>query len=92
MNDETAALRLMKSVGYYRLSAYVYPFRELLPMDQRAVASPAHYRSESITAGTTFEQVDRLWRSPRTGSVRASGRAEPTKRQQVCGVRWFCRC
>ncbi|GAA2833965.1 Abi family protein [Kribbella solani] len=65
IGDEAAALRLLQAVGYYRLSAYVYPFRELLPPDRQAVATPAHYRSETIVPGTTFAQIASLWRFDR---------------------------
>lgn len=60
-----AAEQLVRSVGYYRLSAYVYPFRVLLPEDERQVASPVHYRSDQIVAGTTFEHVAALWKFDR---------------------------
>ncbi|HET6294972.1 MAG TPA: Abi family protein [Kribbella sp.] len=65
VSDEEAALRLLRTVGYYRLSAYVYPFREMLPRDQRTLASPTHYRSETITPGTEFSGVESLWRFDR---------------------------
>ena len=48
--DRTAALRLLRAVGYYRLSAYVYPFRDMLPESAQRVASPTHYRAETIRA------------------------------------------
>jgi abortive infection bacteriophage resistance protein len=34
--------------GYYRLSAYVYPFRVLLPADERQKESPTHYPADLI--------------------------------------------
>lgn len=63
--DQLAAERLLKQVGYYRLSAYVYPFREMLPPEEARIASPAHYRSDAIRPGTTFEHVQSLWRFDR---------------------------
>ncbi|MGJ6121146.1 Abi family protein [Mycolicibacterium sp. Y3] len=63
--DEAAAVKLLKQIGYYRVSAYVYPFREMLPPDQARISSPAHYRSDVIEAGTTFEHVEALWRFDR---------------------------
>lgn len=63
--DEAAAAQLLKQVGYYRLSAYVYPFREMLPPEESRKSSPAHYRSDAIKAGTTFEHVQSLWRFDR---------------------------
>jgi abortive infection bacteriophage resistance protein len=65
-SDETKATSLLKTVGYYRLSAYVYPFRELLPFDRslnREVAQP--YRSDVIRDGITFDNIEALWRFDR---------------------------
>lgn len=62
--DEAAALNTLRAVGYYRLSAYVYPFRELLtPGAPRS--SPVHYRAETMRYGASFEQVAALWRFDR---------------------------
>lgn len=55
------AVALLSSVGYYRLSAYVYPYRELLSEEARCCESPTHYRSDAIMPGTTFEQVRALY-------------------------------
>lgn len=63
--DEAAAVQLLKTVGYYRLSAYVYPFRELLAEVDRQVESPAHFRSDAIQPGVTFEHVRDLWKFDR---------------------------
>lgn len=59
--DEADAVELLKQVGYYRLSAYVYPFRELLPANAARISSPAHYRSEAIAPGVSFDHVRKLW-------------------------------
>lgn len=59
-NDE-AALCVLRAAGYYRLSAYVYPFRLMLD-DHACRATPAHFRAETLRPGTTFEQVEALWR------------------------------
>lgn len=64
-SDEAAAVQLLKQIGYYRMSAYVYPFREMLPPDEARISSPAHYRSDAIRPGTTFEHVHALWRFDR---------------------------
>lgn len=53
--------RVLKTVGYYRLPAYVYPFRELLPENEEQRESPVQYRSETIRPGTTFAHVAALW-------------------------------
>ena len=63
--DPDAARALLQAVGYYRLSAYVYPFRELLPEDERQRVSPVHYRSDGIKPGTTMAHVEELWRFDR---------------------------
>lgn len=63
--DHDAAVALLKSVGYYRLSAYVYPFRDLLPPNERQQVSPAHFRSDAIKPGTTIGHVEDLWRFDR---------------------------
>lgn len=55
--DRDRALHVLKRVGYYRLSAYVYPFRTPLPFSEQV---DYHYRSEEIQAGTTFDEVERL--------------------------------
>lgn len=63
--DDAAAVQLLSQVGYYRLSAYVYPFREMLPPEQARLASPVHYRSDIIREGTSFDHVQKLWRFDR---------------------------
>lgn len=64
-DDEQGALALLRSIGYYRFSAYVYPFRQMLPEDKQCVASPVQYRASSIMAGTAFRDVEELWRFDR---------------------------
>lgn len=64
-SDPAAAESRMSAVGYYRLSAYVYPFRVLLPESEQRVTSPVHYRSDQITPGTSFEHVEGLWQFDR---------------------------
>lgn len=63
--NEASAVQLLKTVGYYRLSAYVYPFRDLLPEDEQRIESPAHFRTDNISAGVTFEHVRGLWKFDR---------------------------
>jgi abortive infection bacteriophage resistance protein len=63
--DCDRALALLRSVGYYRLSAYVYPFRVMLPDEEQCVTSPVHYRYSDLQPGTTFEQVEDLWKFDR---------------------------
>lgn len=59
--DHDRALQLLRSVGCYRLGAYVYPFRELLPESEQRLGSPVRFRSSSIRPGTSMEQVEALW-------------------------------
>ncbi|WMM73019.1 Abi family protein [Rhodococcus pyridinivorans] len=59
------ALELVTRVGYYRLSAYVYPFRVLLPREEQCKVSPVHYRSEKIRSGTKLSHVEGLWQFDR---------------------------
>lgn len=62
--DVDRALGVLRAAGYYRFSAYVYPFRE--PLHEHELAtSPFHFRSDRIRPGTTFEQVEALWRFDR---------------------------
>ncbi|WP_409485040.1 Abi family protein [Arsenicicoccus dermatophilus] len=56
--DEAAAVRLLRTVGYYRLSAYVYPFRVLLPAGAR---EKGHTRSEDLVEGASIDHVRDLW-------------------------------
>ena len=65
-SNRPAATAALERIGYYRLSAYVYPFRELLPPDEQRRASPTHYRAESIGAGTRFEDVLAVWEFDRS--------------------------
>lgn len=60
--DRTRALEVLASVGYYRLSAYVYPFREMLPDAERGKVSPVHHRREKIRPGVSMAHVEALWR------------------------------
>lgn len=60
--DREGGLALLRRVGYYRLSAYVYPFRELLPDSERCVDSPAQFRAEQVRPGVTLGHVAELCR------------------------------
>lgn len=60
--DRTRGVDLLTSVGYYRLSAYVYPFREMLPEDQRCVDSPVQFRAAHVRPGVTLKHVEDLYR------------------------------
>lgn len=58
VQDPQRGIALLKTVGYYRLSAYVYPFREKLP---KAEWTPGHTRSETIMPGVNLEHVRAMW-------------------------------
>lgn len=58
IGDTTLCLEELKRLGYYRLSAYSYPFRRLLPEECRE--SSTNYRSEDFVSGTTFGTVVEL--------------------------------
>ena len=58
IGDPALCLEELKRLGYYRLSAYSYPFRRLLPEERRE--SSTNYRSEEFVSGTTFGTVVRL--------------------------------
>lgn len=63
--DKSAAEVLLRSVGYYRLSAYVYPFRVMLAEGERKQESPAHYRSSQVNEGVSLDDVKSLWQFDR---------------------------
>jgi len=57
-DDGSRTLQVLRSVGYYRLSAYVYPFRDLLPPEEQTAV---HYRSDTIREGVSWKHVEDLW-------------------------------
>ncbi len=62
--EPTRAIRLLETVGYYRLSAYAYPFRTLLePGTPRETT--VQYRASSFDDGADFSWVEELWRFDR---------------------------
>lgn len=65
--DDARALQILSSIGYYRLSAYVYPFRELLP-EERQVGR--HYRSDTIEPGVNWSHVEGIWNFDRSLRLR----------------------
>lgn len=54
-SDRGLAIRTLKRVGYYRLSAYTYPFRE--PVNKQVPNGAQDGRSENFLPGSTFEQA-----------------------------------
>jgi abortive infection bacteriophage resistance protein len=54
--DPVSGVALLRKLGYYRFSAYAYPFRELLPQEAKRETS-VQFRANSFVEGTTFENV-----------------------------------
>lgn len=62
VENEAEAIRTLRAVGYYRLSAYSHPFRLKKPGGR-----PGHdERLDAFRAGTSFEGVSALWQFDRT--------------------------
>ncbi|WP_219105603.1 Abi family protein [Austwickia sp. TVS 96-490-7B] len=86
--DVVAAERLLGAVGYYRLSAYTYPYREFLPPGTQP-ESRTQFRADTIRAGTTFEQVAALYEFDlrlRRLCLAATGTVEVGLRTRVADV------
>lgn len=84
--SEHRAMSLLQSVGYYRLSAFVYPFRENLPPEEQ---TPEHTKSEVIREGVTFDHVRNIWsfdRHLRLLIIEASEIIEVGLRTQIAHV------
>lgn len=59
--DRTSALRTLKQIGYYRLSAYLHTFRTFAPEQ-----TPGHdERLDVYVPGSSLELVVDLWRFDR---------------------------
>jgi len=58
VTDDTAALAYLKRLGYYRLSAYWYPFRKPAAKDLKGRILS---RTNEFVAGTTFQQAVELY-------------------------------
>lgn len=81
-----STVQRLRAVGYYRLSAYVYPFRELLPPEQQ---SGAHYRADNVRPQVTWANVVDLWgfdRSLRLLCLDAAETIEVGVRTQIAYV------
>jgi len=57
ITDDERAKRCLRRIGYYRLSAYWYPFREFQMGPLQAGTSSATLRSDVFVAGTSFDDV-----------------------------------
>lgn len=58
--DHDAAIQALQTIGYYRLSAYTYPFRRLLPEGAQRDTS-VQYRSPDFDDGHSVEEAIRLY-------------------------------
>jgi abortive infection bacteriophage resistance protein len=56
--DEARARWLLETVGYYRLSGYWYPFREIV---KPASPNQAPERGDQFTSGSSFDNVEALY-------------------------------
>lgn len=65
VRDPREAERLLAAVGYYHLSAYMYPYRQLLPEAEQRRQSPVQHRSDQFVSGATFDQVSALYEADR---------------------------
>jgi abortive infection bacteriophage resistance protein len=59
--DKGAALTVLHDVGYYRLTAYTYPFRVFLPLEQRT-ESTFQYRADGYIEGARLHDAIALCR------------------------------
>lgn len=55
LTDTDAHIKALKLFGYYRLSAYFYPFREMIPVAERE--TPFNFRSNIFKDGTQFDHA-----------------------------------
>ena len=87
--DRDSARATLRSIGYYRLSAYLYPLRSWLPKDERGTASPASHRSNDFIEGAEFRHAVDLWhfdRRSRLTLLDAMERVEISLRTSVAYV------
>ena len=56
-DDEAAGIALLRSIGYYRLSAYIYPYRKMLPEAEQGKVTPVHFRADTLVEGVSLEHI-----------------------------------
>lgn len=61
ITDPQGAQQALENIGYYRLAAYWYQFREIEKADEPGAVT----RSELFRAGASFEQARALWQFDR---------------------------
>lgn len=62
--DRERASRFLETVGYYRASAYAYPFRELLDIGTPRETS-VQFRGNAFVSGAQFSWIEDMWRFDR---------------------------
>ncbi|QNE36936.1 Abi family protein [Leifsonia shinshuensis] len=60
IDEGDAARRILETVGYYRFSAYAYPFRRPIPKDV-APDTSVQFRVNSFEVGARFDWARSLW-------------------------------
>lgn len=55
VENESACMRELKNCGYYNLSAYIYPFREIKPQAERTTS--VNYRYDRAVEGATVDNA-----------------------------------
>jgi len=61
VSDEAAALACLKSIGYYRLSGYWYPFRELIKPNSIQNKLHKPQRKDTFVPNSKFQHVVELY-------------------------------
>ena len=61
VDDEATALRWLQRVGYYRLSAYWYPFRVFRHVQDEQTGVLSTQRTDAFVADTTFDDAVNLY-------------------------------
>lgn len=61
VTNESVALEYLRRLGYYRLSGYWYPFRQLIPLKPNASKSDKPRRSDDFMPGAKFQDAVELY-------------------------------
>lgn len=59
IEDDQECISALMRIGYYRFSAYLYPFRKMKPKNQRS--SQWNYRFDEFEAGHSFQEAFELY-------------------------------
>ena len=61
VSDDEEALKLLRNLGYYRLSSYLFPFRETVVLTD--INGKSRYVvADDFRAGTNFESIQKLYK------------------------------